>query len=105
MSKTNKASKASIIRVVRMTFTEEALPQFDAIFKKHEKAIGGQPGCLKVELVKDSKDPLVRATISRWDSEESLNNYRRSELFGEVWPVTKRLFAKPPMATSYINLY
>ena len=43
----SKISKASIIRVVRMTFTEEALPQFDAIFKKHEKAIGGQPGWFK----------------------------------------------------------
>ena len=97
-------SKAQIIRIVRMTFTKETLPQFEAIFKKHEKAIGGQSGCFHVELVKDSIKPLVRATVSRWDSEESLNKYRKSELFGEVWPETKRLFAAAPEVLSYINL-
>ena len=97
-------SKAKIIRIVRMTFTQETLKQFEAIFKKHEKAIAGQPGCLKVELVKDTTNPLVRATVSRWDSEKSLNDYRMSELFGEVWPETKRLFAAAPEVVSYINL-
>ena len=97
-------SKAKIIRIVRMTFTKETLKQFEAIFKKHEKAIGDQPGCFKVELVKDSTNPLVRATVSRWDSEESLNEYRKSELFGEVWPETKRLFAAAPEVVSYLNL-
>jgi len=47
---------------------------------------------------------LVRATVSRWDSEKSLNDYRMSELFGEVWPETKRLFAAAPEVVSYINL-
>ena len=87
-----------------MTFTPETLPQFEAIFTKHEKAIGSQSGCFHVELVKDSTNPLVRATVSRWDSEESLNDYRKSELFGEVWPETKRLFAAAPEVVSYINL-
>ena len=96
-------SKAKIIRIVRMTFTQETLKQFEAIFKKHEKAIGDQPGCFKVELVKDSINPLVIATISRWGSEESLNDYRKSELFGEVWPETKRLFSAAPEVVSYIN--
>ena len=97
-------SKAKIIRIVRMTFTQETLKQFEAIFRKHENAIGDQPGCFKVELVEDSTNPLVRATVSIWDSEESLNDYRKSELFGEVWPETKRLFAAAPEVVSYINL-
>ena len=87
-----------------MTFTQETLKQFEAIFRKHENAIGDQPGCFKVELVKDTTNPLVRATVSIWDSEESLNDYRKSELFGEVWPETKRLFAAAPEVVSYINL-
>jgi len=97
-------SKTQIIRIVRMTFTQETLLQFESVFKKHEVAIGGQSGCFHVELVKDSINPLVRATVSRWDSEESLNKYRKSELFGEVWPETKRLFAAAPEVLSYINL-
>ena len=87
-----------------MTFTHDTLKQFEAIFKKHEEAIAGQPGCFQVELVKDSTSQLVRATVSRWDSEESLNDYRKSALFGEVWPETKRLFAAPPEVVSYVNL-
>jgi heme-degrading monooxygenase HmoA len=97
-------SKTQIIRIVRMTFTQETLLQFESVFKKHEVAIGGQSGCFHVELVKDSINPLVRATVSRWDSEESLNNYRKSELFGVVWPETKRLFAAAPEVVSYVNL-
>ena len=97
-------SKTQIIRIVRMTFTQETLLQFESVFKKHEVAIGGQSGCFHVELVRDSINPLVRATVSRWDSEESLNNYRKSELFGVVWPETKRLFAAAPEVVSYINL-
>ena len=96
-------SNISIIRIVRMTFTQETLSQFDAIFKINKKAIECQPGCLMVELVKDSMNPLVRATVSRWDKEESLNIYRKSQLFGEVWPKTKRLFAASPEVTTYIN--
>ena len=87
-----------------MTFTQETLKQFEAIFKKHEKAISDQPGCFKVELVKDTENPLVRATVSRWGSEKSLNDYRKSELFGEVWSEVKRLFAAAPEVVSYINL-
>ena len=87
-----------------MTFTQETLLQFESVFKKHEVAIGGQSGCFHVELVRDSINPLVRATVSRWDSEESLNNYRKSELFGVVWPETKRLFAAAPEVVSYVNL-
>ena len=97
-------SKTSIIRIVRMTFTQETLTQFEAIFKIHEKAIENQQGCLRVELVKDSKNPLVWATVSRWDKEESLNKYRKSQLFGEVWPKTKQLFAASPEVITYINL-
>jgi heme-degrading monooxygenase HmoA len=97
-------SKTQIIRIVRMTFTQETLLQFESVFKKHEVAIGGQSGCFHVELVRDSINPLVRATVSRWDSEESLNNYRKSELFGVVWPETKRLFAAAPEVVSYVNL-
>ena len=33
----------------------------------------------------------------------SLNNYRKSVLFGKVWPETKQLFSAPPEVISYIS--
>jgi len=35
-----------------------------------------------------------------WESEEALNAYRKSELFGSVWPKTKACFANPAEAWS-----
>jgi heme-degrading monooxygenase HmoA len=46
-------------------------------------------------------DPFVRVTISKWDDVESLNAYRDSKLFGEVWPATKALFKEGPEVWSY----
>lgn len=93
----------SIIRIVRMTFSESCTADFEALFAKHSDAISAQSGCFYVELVTDALNPNVRTTISRWDNEESLNNYRKSELFGKVWPETKQLFSTPPDVISYIS--
>jgi len=90
-----------IIRVVRLTFSESTIDAFEKLYAKHAEAISSQPGCFGVELVEDLNDSYVRATVSRWDSVESLNKYRKSELFGEVWPATKALFAGQPEVWSY----
>lgn len=90
-----------IIRVVRLTFSEGTIDVFEKLYAKYAEAIASQPGCFGVELVEDLNDPYVRATVSRWDSIDSLNKYRKSELFGEVWPATKALFAGQPEVWSY----
>ncbi|MEO0585951.1 MAG: hypothetical protein AAF135_27315, partial [Bacteroidota bacterium] len=41
--------------------------------------------------------------IVRWDYPD-LDAYRRSELFGNVWPKTKRLFSAKPLAYSLHQL-
>ena len=46
----------------------------------------------------------VLFTYSHWEDEESLNNYRISETFKEVWPQTKALFAAKPQAFSLEKL-
>ena len=93
----------SIIRIVRMTFSESSILDFEALFAKHSDEISSQSGCFSVELVKDASNPNIRTTISRWDNEGSLNNYRKSVLFGKVWPETKKLFSAPPEVISYIS--
>lgn len=89
-----------LIRVVRMTFAPDQVPAFLALFHDSENRIRQQPGCRHLELWQDADQPNVYCTYSHWDSAEALDAYRKSSLFGEVWPATKRLFAAPPLAFS-----
>ena len=90
-----------IIRVVRMSFREEALEEFLTLFHTSSPQIRGFAGCLHLELWTDIDAPNVRTTYSHWDSQESLERYRQSELFVETWRSAKRLFSGPAVATSY----
>jgi quinol monooxygenase YgiN len=90
-----------IVRVVRLTFSKDSIEAFNELYLKHEEHIASQPGCFSVDLVEDASNPFVRATISKWRDEESLNRYRDSELFGVVWPATKALFADKPQVWTY----
>ena len=90
-----------LIRVVRMTFREDKTEDFLDIFKNSCAKIRGMQGCTHLELLQDANEPNVYSTYSIWNSEDDLNNYRRSELFGVVWKQTKALFAAPPVAQSY----
>ena len=89
-----------LIRVVRMTFNPSQVPAFLALFYGSQHRIRQQPGCLHLELWQDADNPAIYCTHSRWHNENALNAYRKSALFGEVWPATKRLFAAPPVAFS-----
>jgi len=89
-----------LIRIVRMTFVPAQVPAFLALFAATRRRILRQPGCRYLELWQDAADPRVFCTHSRWDGAAALDAYRRSALFGEVWPATKRLFAAPPVAFS-----
>lgn len=89
-----------IIRVVRMTFSEETLPRFLEHFGKYKKRIRATPGCRHLELWADLDNPTIIYTYSHWKSVEHLDDYRKSELFGEVWKQTKVWFSEPPHAWS-----
>ena len=93
-----------IIRIVRMTFRPEKTEEFLEIFRNSKAKIRAFEGCQHVELLKDLNQPNIYSTYSLWDSEEHLNNYRDSELFGQVWPATKTLFADKPQAWSHVQV-
>ena len=90
-----------LIRIVRMSFKEEAVEEFQEIFWSSREKILAMPGCHHVELLRDANDATVFTTYSKWESEEHLNNYRKSETFGGVWPRTKALFREKAEANSY----
>lgn len=89
-----------LIRIVRMTFREDALDAFHQIFDRSKEHIRAFPGCRHLELLHDLDHPNVRMTYSHWTGPNALEAYRRSELFQTTWAATKVLFAERPVAFS-----
>ena len=90
-----------IIRLVKMVFRHEEAENFEALFNSRKTLIAGSPGCQSVELLKDvqtSDNVRIYFTRSIWKDEQSLENYRASELFADTWKLTKEKFAGKPEA-------
>jgi len=84
-----------------MTFHHSDVEKFKYIFDRSKEKIRNFPGCSHLQLLQDASEGNVFSTYSHWNREEDLNNYRKSELFGQVWPETKKLFSKRAEAVSY----
>ena len=89
-----------LIRIVRMTFQKDRVVDFLENFEQNKAKIRSFTGCHHLELWQDENEENIFMTHSHWDSEESLNQYRDSELFKTVWAYTKQLFAEKPQAFS-----
>lgn len=89
-----------LIRIVRMHFTQAGVEEFLDIFNAHKEAIRNFPGCSKLLLLQDADDPNCYTTLSHWEGPASLENYRKSELFGKVWGRVKTLFSERTQAFS-----
>ncbi len=89
-----------IIRIVRMHFTKAGVEEFLEIFNHNKEAIRNFPGCSHLQLLKDHEDSTCFTTLSHWDHQASLDNYRKSELFGLVWGRVKTLFSERSQAFS-----
>ena len=89
-----------IIRIVRMHFTEAGVNEFLEIFNANRSAIANFEGCTHLELLKDLDDYLAYTTLSHWTDTESLERYRKSELFSAVWGRVKSLFSERTQAFS-----
>ena len=89
-----------IIRIVQMTFREEQIDDFIALFEERKQTIKNFQGCLHLELWQDHKDKCIFFTYSMWESESSLNHYRFSEFFKDTWGKTKAMFQHKAQAWS-----
>jgi quinol monooxygenase YgiN len=83
-----------------MTFHPHRVADFLRIFSASKERIRIVSGCRHLALWQDADQPHIYCTYSHWDSVAALDAYRRSALFGEVWPATKALFMAPPLAFS-----
>ena len=93
-----------MIRIVKMTFRTECIDEFKETFERSKPSILSFEGCSEVRLLQDDNDPRIMATYSIWDSEESLNAYRKSDFFRNTWKHTKSLFVENPEANSFSRI-
>jgi heme-degrading monooxygenase HmoA len=94
-----------IIRIVKMTFRPEEISAFQSLFEERKSMIRDFEGCTHLELWQDKERPEVFFTYSWWDSEEHLENYRRSGFFADTWKLTKEKFAGKAEAWSVEQLH
>lgn len=93
-----------ITRIVKMQFKASEIDAFKQIFAQSKDKILATDGCEAVKLVQDNTNPCIMMTISKWRDEDALNAYRKSELFGSIWPKTKILFDAKPEAWSLTEI-
>ena len=89
-----------LIRIVKMHFKVEKVEAFLTLFERYKSDIRNTHGCRGLELYQDQDKPQLCFTYSLWDSEDHLDDYRKSELFKKVWPATKLMFKEKAEAWS-----
>lgn len=92
-------------RIVKMEFQNENVDIFLHNFEEIKEKIRNFPGCSLLELYRDKNTDSIFFTYSRWNDEQDLENYRNSELFKEVWGITKPLFSSRAEAWSVDTLF
>jgi len=92
------------VRIVKMSFHEENIPEFLSNFETMKTKIRNSHGNRLLELYQDKSNPCIFFTYSYWETEDDLENYRQSELFYDVWTFTKKLFNAKPEAWSVDKL-
>ena len=88
------------VRIVKMEFESSEIENFQNLFQKNKEKIRHFRGCTFLELYQDKNNKNIFFTYSYWENEESLENYRHSSLFKEVWGETKKMFGGKPEAWS-----
>ncbi len=94
-----------ITRIVKMEFNKEKTTDFLVFFDNIGDQISNFKGCNGMTLMRDIKNPNIIFTYSKWENNESLENYRKSDLFLTTWPKVKQWFSKKPEAWSLQSHY
>ncbi|MFT5780588.1 MAG: quinol monooxygenase YgiN [Crocinitomicaceae bacterium] len=93
-----------ITRIVHLEFQEDRIEEFLAFFDTIKSKVNSFPGCHGMKLYQDVAQPTIILTYSHWETEEALENYRKSKTFGVVWPKIKPWFSEKPHAWT-VNAY
>jgi quinol monooxygenase YgiN len=88
-------------RIVRLSFEEDKRQDFTKVFKKHQQSMKENfSECISLEAFEDKKQPGLFFTFSVWQEPASLEKYRDSEYFREIWGTIKPWFNEKAQAWS-----
>lgn len=93
-----------LVRIVKMTFREDAVEAFKAFFEERKDKIRSFEGCTHLELWQDNNHPNIFFTYSNWRDELALHHYRNSAFFRDTWQQTKQMFSARAEAWSVNQL-
>ncbi len=80
-----------ITRIVKLHFQANFCKAFENNFPEFKKVVTSFDGCKGVKLMKSSTIG-VYFTISQWEQENKLDQYRTSEAFKKIWNTLKPNF-------------
>ncbi len=92
-----------ITRIVHLQFKEEFLPALLLKLPEIKNIVTAQIGCNSLKIVRAESDNRV-FTVSTWDSEQDLNNYRDSEQFKKIWSFFKPNFTSKAEAWTTVEI-
>ena len=94
-----------IIRLVKLTFKQNHVDEFLELFDVAKEKILSFEGCIGIELLRDLEHPNVFFTHSVWKTDEHLQEYRSSKIFGKYWVAVKKMFLTKAEAWSTDSIY
>ncbi|OGQ93103.1 MAG: hypothetical protein A2253_03090 [Deltaproteobacteria bacterium RIFOXYA2_FULL_55_11] len=75
----------SIVRLIYVTVTADQIGEAERIWKNHcAPLMIQQPGCLSEKLLKCIDTPGEFISYSEWDSQASIEQYRKSQAHAEI---------------------
>jgi heme-degrading monooxygenase HmoA len=88
-----------------MSFVPKKTNEFLEVFNDSKDKIASVDGIISLELLQDINNKNIFFTISKWENENFLEKYRKSELFKSTWNKTKILFNEKPDAWSTETIF
>jgi len=92
-----------ITRIVKLTIDPNKTEAFKSAFVDNKEHIGDFPGCTHLEILRDAKYSNIFFTYSKWETEDAIENYRKSDLFKGIWKNVKPMFCAKPEAWSLLS--
>lgn len=89
-----------ILRIVKLQIQKNRLSEFLLALSEVKSAISTFEGCKNLSVLQSFEQSEIIFTLSEWENEEMLENYRKSDLFSTVWEKVKPLFAQKAKAVS-----
>jgi heme-degrading monooxygenase HmoA len=89
-----------LTRIVKLHFQSDKIDDFLSHFETIKWKVAQFPGCQGMKLLRGENDPCLVFTYSVWESADALENYRKSDVFQDLWPKIKIWFDQKPEAWS-----